>query len=423
MGALERRQQRQAAPMVGDLSAARQHRPDYGIVLLTVALLGIGLVVMYAISPALAALGGGVQDNYFTFRQAVAAVIGLIVFYIVSKIPLGAWMRWQKPLLIVALALSLTTIATGGLANRWIQLGTFSFQPVELVKFVLVVVLAGILTRLIESGDITNLRALRPLMVGTLVFGAVIVGLQRDLGSTVVLFAMAAVMAFVAGVPMKKLVLFGLSGLILGMLAIGSTAYRRERMLTFFQPERDCQVEGYQACQAMIAVGSGGVFGLGLGNSIQAYGYLPKAANDSIFAIYAEKFGFLGVMVLLGLIGALLLRILGVMQRAPNRYAQIVCAGVFAWLSVQALINIGAMIGLLPLKGITLPFISYGGTSLIFVMAALGLVFHISKYTTTRSQQFDIPEQRRNQRGRSGSSAYRTGPSAPTYTITRTRDV
>src|SRR5690606_9843884 len=144
---------------------------------------------------------------------------------------------------------------------------------------------------------------------------------------------------------------------------IVSTPYRRDRLMTFLHPERDCLNAGYQACQALIAVGSGGVLGLGLGNSVQAYGYLPEAANDSIFAILAEKFGFLGVVGLLVLLGTFFTRLKRIMERTPDLYTRLLITGVFVWLASQSIINIGAMLGLLPLKGITLPFISYGGTS------------------------------------------------------------
>lgn len=152
--------------------------------------------------------------------------------------------------------------------------------------------------------------------------------------------------------------------------------------MTFLHPEQDCQDAGYQACQALIAVGSGGLIGKGLSQGAQANGYLPEAANDSIFAIMAEKFGFVGVTLLVCLFMALFSRLKNILERAPDNFSRFVVTGVLAWLSTQAFINIGAMIGLLPLKGITLPFISYGGTSIIFVLAALGLVFQVSRYTT-----------------------------------------
>lgn len=396
----------------------RRHRPDYGLVILASLLLVIGLIVMFSISPALAALGGGVSDNYYVFRQFIAIIMGCLAFVFVAKLPLKTWERWQTPILVIALILCVAAVAVaGGKPNRWLQLGTLSFQPVEFVKFSLVVIGASFMARLVKEGNITNIKSLRPLLVVFALFGFVLVILQRDLGSPFVLFSMAAIMAFVAGIPLKRIVIFSIVAVLFGIAATSTTAYRRERLMTFVQPERDCVDSGYHACQALIAVGSGGVFGLGLGRSVQAYGYLPEAANDSIFAIYAEKFGFVGVIVLLGIFGALLFRILAIMQRAPNRASQLMVAGVFAWFAVQAFVNIGAMIGILPLKGITLPFISYGGTSIIFSMAALGIVFQISGYTSMRKsvQGYDderiVDENNRHWRR----------DSRPRYTITRSR--
>jgi cell division protein FtsW len=374
---------RQSTGSSGELGI-RRHRPDYGLLVIASILLAVGLVVMYAISPALAAQGGGVSDNYFVSRQFIAIIFGFFAFWVTSRVPFSFWERWQKPLIITTFVLCLATIAMGGIASRWIQLGAFSFQPVEFVKFTLVVLLASFLAKAASSGNLQSIKSLQPLALTFAAFGFVIVILQRDLGSAFVLMAMTAIMAYIAGLPMKRLFIFGGIAFAVIILAISSTAYRRDRFLTFIQPERDCADAGYHACQALIAVGSGGVLGVGVGRSVQAYGYLPEAANDSIFAIYAEKFGFVGVVALLLLIGSLLLRILNIMARAPNEVTRLMCAGVFAWLGVQAAVNIGAMLGLLPLKGITLPFISYGGTSLIFVMAALGLVFQISMYTSMR---------------------------------------
>jgi cell division protein FtsW len=234
-------------------------------------------------------------------------------------------------------------------------------------------------------------RTLKPLGIALGVIGIVVAVLQSDLGSTGVILAMMLAMCFIAGLPLKRV--FMILGIIAigGLLAISMSSYRRDRLMTFIQPERDCQAAGYQACQALIAVGSGGVFGKGLGQSVQAYGYLPEAANDSIFAIYAEKFGFVGGVALVGLFIAFFSRLKNIMERAPDDFTRLLMAGVLAWLSTQAIINIGAMIGLLPLKGITLPFISYGGTSIIFVMAAVGLAFNISRYSTYTAREGSTP--------------------------------
>jgi cell division protein FtsW len=362
----------------------RKHRPDYGLLIIASILLGIGLIVMYAISPALAGLGGGVSENYYVSRQFVAAILGLVLFFVFSKIKLEVWEKWQIPMIIIAFIASVMTIILGGLSNRWIQMGAFSFQPVELVKFVLVISGSFFLGKVALMGRAAKLNTYQPLVFLVVIFSTIVVGLQRDLGSALVLCIMIGIMAYVGGLPMKKLLIFAGLVVLMAVIAISSTSYRRDRLLTYFQPERDCISTGYHACQALIAVGSGGLFGMGLGRSVQAYGYLPKAANDSIFAIYAEKFGFIGVVVLLALYIALLLRILNIMQRAPNQVTQLICAGVFSWLAFQVVFNVGAMTGLLPLKGITLPFISAGGTSLIFAMMALGVVFHISSYTVMR---------------------------------------
>jgi cell division protein FtsW len=170
---------------------------------------------------------------------------------------------------------------------------------------------------------------------------------------------------------------------IIGLvLAISATPYRRARLETFLHPDSNCQGSGYQACQSLISVGSGGIVGLGLGNSVQAYGYEPEAANDSIFAIYAEKFGFVGTIILLLIFSFFFTRLKTIAERLPDDFSRLLVIGVLAWFSTQALINIGGMVGLLPLKGITLPFISYGGTSVVFSAAAVGLVFQASQYTS-----------------------------------------
>lgn len=228
-------------------------------------------------------------------------------------------------------------------------------------------------------------RTFKPLMIVLGVVGLMVAGIQSDLGSTGVIVAMIGIMAYVAGLPLKRL------GMVVGVIAIGTVLavavapYRMERLMAFTHPEADCQDSGYQACQALIAVGSGGMFGLGLGKSVQAYGYLPEAANDSIFAIYAEKFGFIGCLILLGIMTAFFYRLKQIAERIPDTYSRLFVVGILVWLSVQAFINVGAMIGMLPLKGITLPFISYGGTSVVFASAAVGIVFNISRYTNFTS--------------------------------------
>lgn len=378
-------QLRNRRPLAAAADIGRKHRPDYWLLALCACLLSIGLVVVYAISPALSA-STHVGGSYYVSKQLVAIALSLIAFVVTSQIPIGRWRALYRPLLIAAALVTLLALImpTNPLypAHRWVRLGSFSFQSVELLKFAVLVWLAGFLADRIRNGTIKDTQlTLKPLLIALGIIGVAVAFRQSDLGSTGVIVAMVAAMVFVAGMPLKKVLMIG--GIIaVGLvLAISATPYRRDRLATFLHPEADCQNAGYQACQALIAVGSGGFMGLGLGRSVQANGYLPEAANDSIFAIYSEIFGFIGALVLLGIFIAFFSRLVSVAERAPDDFSRLLVVGVLAWLSVQSLINIGAMIGLLPLKGITLPFISYGGTSVVFVAAAVGLVFQVSRYT------------------------------------------
>lgn len=364
----------------------RRHRPDYGLLIISAALLAIGLIVVYAIGPALGQ-AHNVDSNYYVNKQLLAIGLSIVAFLITAQVPIDLWRKAYKPLLVLAafatfLALVLP-INPEYPAHRWVRIGPFSFQSVELLKFAVLIWLAGFLSNRIREGKIANFNeTFKPVLYALGAVAVVVAGIQSDLGSTGVMVAIMGTMAFVSGLPFKRILMIG--GLIMLMLfvTISSTPYRRERLQAYIHPEANCQSSGYQACQALIAVGSGGMAGLGLGRSVQAYGYLPEAANDSIFAIYAEKFGFIGSLVLIALFVGFFSRLKSIAERVSDEFSRLLVVGILAWLSVQTVINIGAMIGLLPLKGITLPFISYGGTSVVFVAAAVGLVFQISHYAS-----------------------------------------
>lgn len=378
------RRGRQNAP--GGTGLWRKHRPDYWLVILCLIMLAVGLIVVYSISPALSK-AEGVSSTYYVNKQLLAVALSVVAFLVTAKVPLEKWRMLYKPLLIGAGVLTLITLLMpvnpAYPAHRWIHIGSFSFQSVELLKFAVLIWLAGMLSERMRLGRITDATAtLKPLAYAVIALGIVVAGVQSDLGSMGVLVAMMFTMAFIAGLPLRRLLIILGVIAVIGLIAVSSTPYRRERLETFFNPGQDCLASGYQVCQALNAVGSGGLSGLGLGRSVQAYGYTPEAQNDSIFAIYAEMFGFVGVVVLLGILAAFFSRLKSIAERAPDNFSRLVVVGVLAWLSVQAIINIGAMIGLLPLKGITLPFISYGGTSVIMVAAAVGLAFQVSYYTS-----------------------------------------
>jgi cell division protein FtsW len=246
-----------------------------------------------------------------------------------------------------------------------------------------------------------------PLIIITGGVGLLIAVLQKDLGTMVAMVGIFLSMLFVSGIKL------GLFSRYVGAIAAAAVAgtvlfpHRVSRLLTFFDPARDVDGASYHINQALIAVGSGGWFGRGLGKSVQVFGYLPEAVNDSIFAIVAEQFGFIGSILVLFLYGALAVRLLRIVERAPNDYMKLIVAGIFGWLMSHVLINIGAMLGVIPLTGITLPFLSLGGTSLVFISAAFGLAFNISRYASLAYAKKEKPSRHAHLAGRRGDSGTR----------------
>jgi cell division protein FtsW len=268
-------------------------------------------------------------------------------------------------------------------ATRWLNLGPFSFQPAELLKFALVLYLAAWLAERIRTNQLDKKNeVLIPLLIITGLSGVLVAVLQKDLGTMVALASIISCMLFVSGVSMRIYSRF--IGLLAsaGLVMILLFPHRLERLFTFISPSQDVDGTGYHIDQALIAIGSGGWFGTGLGKSVQVFGYLPEAISDSVFAIVGEQFGFIGSMLILFLYGALAVRLLRIIERAPTSYMRLIGAGMFGWLLAHVFVNVGAMLGLLPLTGIPLPFLSLGGTSLIFITAGFGIMFNISRYTS-----------------------------------------
>lgn len=391
----------------------RRHRPDYLLVLCISVLLAIGLVVIYSVSPAISArLVGDVDANHFMYRQVLFLGIGFGVFTAASLIPLSFWNRIYKYIIWFAifsfflLLIPYFSINYGG-ATRWVSVGPINYQPAELLKFALLFFMAVFFMERIKSGAINKKETVYAFLVLFAAISLEIVILQKDLGTMIPIAAIMLTMLYLSGISLKKFASILLIIAIGGVLAIASAGHRRERVFTFLNPDADLSGRGYHINQALIAVGSGGMFGKGLGQSVQAYGYLPEAANDSIFAIMAEKFGFIGVMMIFILYGVLLFRLIHIVDRAPNMYLRLVAGGIFAWMSVQAFVNIGAMLGIMPLTGVTLPMLSFGGTSLVFSLAALGVAFNISRYTKLGTEE---PERQNN-----AYSTRRRGIGRPRY--------
>jgi len=371
-------------------TAMRAHHPDYVIALLIAILLAVGAVLMYSISPILShKLVGNADRNYYFLNQIKYIFAGIVVWIAATAVPFTVWRKWAPRILLVAV-ISLVGLLIPGLsqsshgATRWIGLGPISFQPAEILKVALILYLAMWMEKRQDELRSFTLGVLPFLiMVGASCF--VIVVLQRDMGTMMVLALATLGMFFAAGIRWHHLAGVLAGGGVLGMAAIVAFPHRLSRLTTFLNPRCDdpafAQNASLHVCQALLGVGSGGLLGLGLGHSIQVYGYLPEAANDSIFSIIAEEFGLLGSLAIVGLFGFLVYRGLNVARGAPDMFSRLVATGISLWFLFQAVINIGAMLSLVPLTGIPLPFISYGGTSLIISLFGAGILLNISKYT------------------------------------------
>jgi cell division protein FtsW len=388
-----------------DTIETRAHKPDYLLPLLSALLLALGFVIVFSISPGIASIRN-VSEGYIINKQLLSIVLGVIGFTIAATLPVKFWKSISVSMLLLGAVSSFVVFVFGEEINgakRWITIGGLSFQVAELIKLSLAIWLALFLASSREKlrSKTGSDELIKQLGIAVAIIAVVVAGLQSDLGSAAVMLSMITGGAFIAGLRMQKLLLGGVVVVLVVGLAISMSGYRRQRLQTFLNPESDCQAAGYQACQALITVGSGGVFGTGLSKGAQAYGYLPEAANDSIFAVIAEKIGFMGSSLLLAVYTWLLLRLQRIAEKASDYFSMVFVSLVMIWLGTQTFINVGAMVGLLPLKGITLPFISYGGTSLLFVMIALGIVFRISKHTSLSGRA------RRSELRRASPSTYR----------------
>lgn len=403
---------------------SRKHRPDYQIVLYMGLLMLLGLIVMYAIGPQRAQVLNSsygtdfYSATYFFLKQTASLGLGIVAFIVMAKLPYSLIQKHARQLLIIgfiacavlalagAIGLGITQCSLG--ACRWFDLGPLgSLQPAEFLKLAMLIFFAGFLGARAQQGLVSDFdKTLLPLGIITALAIFFVIVLQKDMGTGIALIAILAGMFMVAGISKRvgAILLAGL--LVVGVLTIVIAPHRMQRITAFFAGDSASvdDAETYHITHAKIAIGSGGLLGVGIGNSVQATGYLPEAINDSVFAIMGETFGFVGLVVILCLFGALLYRILKVADLLPNKTAQLIAIGVFSWLGAHVILNVAAMTGIFPLTGITLPLLSFGGTSMVFIAGALGLVFQLSRYTNHEL----IREGERYENSRSGRGLGRT---------------
>lgn len=365
----------------------KSKRADYLFIGIAAALVGYGILVLSSASAVLS------QDRFgtpygFLQRQLVSLAIGVAVFFIVQRIPYGTWKRLAPLFLILSVVLlMLVFVPQVGLsylgARRWIEFGwgvlRISFQPSEFVKLTLILYLAAWLEA--KREDVRRVsQGVVPFVIVLGILSSLLL-LQPDLGTLVVVAAVGVSMYAVSGARLRHLGAILAAGGLAFFAAVRLAPYRMARLLAFLNPGADPQGIGYHISQSLIAIGSGGLWGRGLGHSVQKFNYLPEPMGDSIAAVLAEELGFVGLMVFVVLLLALVLRGLTIARRAPDRFGRFVAVGIVAWLGLQAFVNLGAVSGLLPFTGIPLPFMSYGGSSLVTALAAVGILVNISKHT------------------------------------------
>jgi cell division protein FtsW len=369
-------------------TASRSHRaPAVAPAVFYALAVAIGLLVMLGLvmvlsASSVTAIRGGRSGFAFFGSQVIWAVLGAGALVATYRVPLRLVRAASGPLLVLALGLNVLALVPGfgtevkG-ARAWLSIGPFGFQPSELLKLALLLHIASLLARR-EAEMHDTRRTLFPVLALLGLAGGILM-VQNDLGSAVVLAGIALGLLFIAGAPLVPLVLsVGTLG-VLGAAFVTSTPYRRSRWLAFLDLAAHKGDSGYQVWQSLIGIASGGVPGVGLGESRAKWGYLPESHTDFIFAIVAEELGLIGATAVLGLYAVVLCCGVMVALRCKDRFLQLLAGGITTWIALQALINIGGVIGVLPLTGLTLPYMSYGRSSLLVMLMAAGLLLRVAR--------------------------------------------
>jgi len=385
---------------------AGTHLEYHLLVLVTLGLVAFGLVMVYSASSARALLSSD-APSYYLKRQAVYALMGLVALVVLSRIDFHRLRHATNGLLAVTFFLLVAVLAIGTAVNgarRWLPLGFIDFQPSELAKLVLALWTAGLLARRPAPKTLGELAKPIGIVVG---LACALILVEPDLGTAIAIAIMVSAILVVSGTRLRLLASAGGIGIALVLAAIWLEPYRRERIFSFLDPWHDPQGAGFQAVQSMIALGSGGVFGVGLGESVQKIYYLPEASTDMIFAIVGEELGLVGAAAVIAAFAVFAYAGFNIALRCRDPFGKRLAAGITALICGQAAVNVSAVMGLAPLTGIPLPFVSYGGSSLVVGLAAVGILLNIaSNHAVVR--ETEVPDRgRRNRRTRSAGTRRR----------------
>ncbi|ASV66040.1 stage V sporulation protein E [Cytobacillus sp. FSL W7-1323] len=357
--------------------------PDMILIIVTLMLLAVGLTMVYSASAIWADYK---FDDAFFFakRQLLFAVVGLVAMFFLMNVDYWTWRTWAKVIIIVCFVLLLLVLIPGignvrNGSRSWIGVGAFSIQPSEFMKLAMIAFLAKFLSE--KQKLITSFKKGLVPSLGLVFLAFGLIMLQPDLGTGTVMVGTCIVMIFVSGARIKHFAFLGLIGIGGFVALVLSAPYRIKRITSFLDPWQDPLGSGFQIIQSLYAIGPGGLFGLGLGESRQKFFYLPEPQTDFIFAILSEELGFIGGTFVILLFALLLWRGIRVALGAPDLYGSFLAVGIIAMVAIQVMINIGVVTGLMPVTGITLPFLSYGGSSLTLMLMAIGVLLNISRYS------------------------------------------
>ncbi len=347
----------------------------------------VGIIMVYSASSALASERFG-SGYHFLKKQALYALLGYVVLLICSRVPFRLYRALTYPLLILSIGLLAAIQVSGwglqaGGAFRWLRLGPLTFQPVEVARLALIVFMAYSLSKkqaLLKQFSL----GMFPHVFILIVFSILLL-VQPDFGSVVIFGILAWLMMFIGGVPLRHLLASMILVIPLVCFLMIDSPYRWRRLVSFADPWRYASDDGYQITHALMAFGSGGMWGAGIGNGYQKLFYLPEPHTDFIFAVIGEELGLLGVLFILSLFGLIIWRGLRIARRCGDDFGMLLAAGITCAIGLQVSINMGVCLGMLPTKGLTLPFLSYGGTSLLLNMACVGILMNIGNWHAKKS--------------------------------------
>ena len=360
---------------------------DYSLIFTVVVLIAFGLLMLYSTSSYNAALTKGDPSYYFKHQLAVTA-LGVVVMTIAAFIPYRFWQKIYLPAYVVSVVAILLVLSPIGMeinyARRWIRVFGVSVQPAEIAKVGVIIFLAALTCRL--GKQMSTLRGKGVFLGSALIICALLYGVTDNLSSAIIVFGISIVMLFVSTPEYKHFVIIGAVLIGIAVLAVylvthvdavAEATFRLERIRIWLNPEE--YKKGYQTVQGLYAIGSGGVIGKGLGQSMQKLGFVPEAQNDMIFSIICEELGLFGAFLVIFLFVVLIWRLFVIANNAPDRFGAMLCVGVMAHIMIQVILNIAVVTNTIPNTGITLPFISYGGTSILFLMAEIGLAMSVAR--------------------------------------------